>query len=528
MAKNPFEQAQLSAEETKRLYEQEIADLKKNIIKTREGLLAQRRRKGLTQEDQDILDGFERQLAQREREMREWVAEAGRTEFVEKEKDGKNQIGAKEEKQKASHVRKAEKKAKAAERRVLRKALDSGSAQTEHWEYSEPPQPASTRTEPSEQEEQVVEEEQEKEKKPQYPWEDEEKIQAKIKENEEIEQESPETMEELQTEMDALSADWERYKKDKESAKTDAEREAASKELTKTELLHSAAVYRELYKKGESKENSIVGEEAFKKNAQQLSAIEDIKLEFFDAYFANKKKELEEYDKRERAEREQGSQEVWAPEEIEEPESPDEFIILGEAEERERLKGVGQGTKKAEIERKEEKELRQKIARRIDAVYQVFEEARGDQKRLEVLGYSVEQSLEKYRQAVRRGEHALPEEELRLIQLQRKIEKALEELAQDEPRHAQEDRERGKEKKEEVKEAPPQVQEALNVAIDNIEMYYESAGDDRRKIENALNAIESVLGDIRNAKQDGRWDALNQSDRLWKLHKEIREKLKNV
>ena len=112
----------------------------------------------------------------------------------------------------------------------------------------------------------------------------------------------------------------------------------------------------------------------------------------------------------------------------------------------------------------------------------------------------------------------MPEEELRLMRLQREIENVL----------AQTPQTQEKKEKEAVKEAPPDVQEVLNVALNNIEVYYRSAGNDRKKIENALNAAESVLGDIRSAKQDGRWDAPNQSDRLWILHKEIREKLKNL
>lgn len=162
---------------------------------------------------------------------------------------------------------------------------------------------------------------QEEEKKPTYPWDDEEKIQAKIKENEKIEQESSETLEELQTEIDSLSADYERYQKEIKSAKTDAERESASRDFEGTNLLFGSANYRKFYKEGP--------DVAYKKSAQKLSAIEDLKLEFFDAYMTYKKKQREEWNKQEREELKKGSQEAWAPkEEMQEEEGQERFEIL--------------------------------------------------------------------------------------------------------------------------------------------------------------------------------------------------------
>ena len=187
---------------------------------------------------------------------------------------------------------------------------------------------------------------------------------------------------------------------------------------------------------------------------------------------------------------------------------------------------------KPPIEKKKENELRQEIVRRIDVAYQAFDDARGDASRLEKLKEGVDQSLEKYREAVKRGELALPEEELRLMRLQRNIEKELMSRQARPARPASTRVERGEpEKFQLATEQLKRINEALNIAINNIEMYYKDAGDDKEKIENALNAAESVLNDIDRAVKSERWpgwSAPEQKRRLWNMHKEIREKLKKL
>lgn len=344
------------------------------------------------------------------------------------------------------------------------------------------------------------------------PWEDQEKIQAKIKENEEIEKESPETLEELQTEIDALSADYERYQKEIESAKTDAEREAALKNFERTDLLFWSANYRKFSK--ERPEN-------YKKSAQELSAVEDLKYEFFDTYHTKRKKDREDYEKQERKEREKGSQEAWAPKETEE--QKEDYFILEEQEENERFKGVGkvEEPRKKDEKNAQKEDRRKEIARRIDLAYQTFNDARGDAAHLKALKEGVERSLVKYREAVQRGELALPEEELRLVQLQHAIEK---EIAAE----VHEIKPRKEEEREPSLSSPEQVQEALNVAINNIEAYYKESGENREKIENALNAAEWLLGQIQNAISEKRWRAPEQNKRVRNVIHALREKLKSL
>lgn len=361
---------------------------------------------------------------------------------------------------------------------------------------------------------------QEEEKKPTYPWDDEEKIQAKIKENEEIQQESPETLEELQTEIDALSVDYERYQKEIKSAKTDVEREAALKDFERTDLLLGSAHYRKFYKEGPGEE-SFSSPEGYKKSAQKLSAIEDLKHEFFDTYHTERKKDREEYEKRERKERERGSQEAWAPKETEE--QKEDYFILEEQEENERFKGVGkvEEPRKKDEKNAQKEDRRKEIARRIDLAYQTFNDARGDAAHLKALKEGVERSLVKYREAVQRGELALPEEELRLVQLQHAIEK---EIAAE----VHEIKPRKEEERELSLSSPEQVQEALNVAINNIEAYYKESGENREKIENALNAAEWLLGQIQNAISEKRWRAPEQNKRVRNVIHALREKLKSL
>lgn len=179
--------------------------------------------------------------------------------------------------------------------------------------------------------------------------------------------------------------------------------------------------------------------------------------------------------------------------------------------------------KKGEIKSKdapEKKELRrqQEIARRIDIAYQKFDEARDDAVRLEALRSGVEQSLAKYREAVRHGESALPDEELRFMRLQENIEKEL-------ARQEKESKESGKEI---VPMASEKVQNALAIAIEKIESYNKTVGDEKKKIESLLNATEWLLGEIQSAIREQRWQAPEQAKRVREITRMLREKLKNI
>lgn len=172
----------------------------------------------------------------------------------------------------------------------------------------------------------------------------------------------------------------------------------------------------------------------------------------------------------------------------------------------------------------EKEEKRREIARSaLDAAYQAFDAARGDKKRLQALRHLMEQSLTKYREAVKnKKQPAMPQEELRLMQLQRKIEKALEQWGRT-------DEERPQSSGEEVPVLPlEEIHEELDIAIDKIEAYYKENGDDRKKIENALNASEYIFRGIQKAGSEGRWKAPEQSKRVQELIRQLRKKLQSL
>lgn len=419
-------------EEARKLYEEVIAASKKSLKETRERTHIDQIKNEKKREEayEKFIKPIEEEIAAKEAEMRRALGSTP----APKAPEESDEIKLKRSWEKAREEKRGKEK-EAREQKRKARVEKKGAAIKKFISRISPQEP------PVLFEQRKGEEEQKEEKKPKYPWEDEEKIQAKIKENEEIEQKSPKTLEELQKENDVLSASYQLAKKDYreeiKSAKTDAERDAALKDLERTKLLLGSVFYRKFYKERHGEESS-GSSQFYKKSGQRLSAIEDLKFEFFDTYYTYRKKEVEELNREERLEREKGSQEAWAPEKIEERENQEGFEILEVPEEE--FAPSSRAATPPHLEEKDERKEKwpSTVARVVDKVFNKFEEAKYGEDRLRLnrlrnLKTDVEGMINTYQSAAQQGWPPLPDEESRLLQLKRDIENELESTAEKAP-----------------------------------------------------------------------------------------------
>lgn len=151
-------------------------------------------------------------------------------------------------------------------------------------------------------------------------------------------------------------------------------------------------------------------------------------------------KEAEERDKKEKTERERGSQEAWAPRETQAEESREKFEIL-EIPESE-LAPPSRAAVPSAVEGKDERKEKwqSNVVRAIDKAYNKFEEAKFDKNqlsRLRDLQTDAERMIKAYQIAMQHGWPPLPDEESRLLKLKRDIENKLELMTEKAPKEPQ-------------------------------------------------------------------------------------------